>query len=262
MNNILNQFALNDKKILITGASSGIGRQIAIHCSALGATCYITGRNEDRLNETLSLMQGSCHSALVADLTNIDDIITLCKNLEGLDGIVHSAGVVNLYPAKYLNSEEIKNTFDINYLAPVNIMTHLFRTKKINTECSVVFISSFASKYPYALGALYTGSKSALENYSKSLAIENAHFGLRSNSILPAMVKTAIYDNTINTSFNKNKEQKLDAYESLYLRGIGKPTDVANMATFLLSDASKWVTGQSIIIDGGYLLGMLSKIIS
>jgi NAD(P)-dependent dehydrogenase (short-subunit alcohol dehydrogenase family) len=260
MNNILNQFALNAKKILITGASSGIGRQIAIHCSALGAICYITGRNEDRLNETLSLMHSNCHKAIVADLTNIDEITTLCKNLEELDGIVHCAGKVVPYLTKYLNNEVFTEVFDINFNASFNIMSLLLRTKKINSYCSIVFISSFASHHPYPTGSFYAASKAALEAYSKALAIENTSLKIRTNCLCPALVKTEMFDRTFNSGFHDNADEKLKQYESYFTFGIGETSDVANATTFLLSNASRWITGQSIIMDGGYLMGLLSKV--
>lgn len=258
---VLNSFALNDKKILVTGASSGIGKQIAIHIAELGGTVCITGRNKERLENTLYLLKGDGHTSVAADITSSEEVMSLVNSLPALDGIVHAAGIVNPYPAKYINKEEFDKSFNINYFGPVQLMTQLFRLKKINKNCSVVFISSFSSKYPYALGALYTGSKSALENYAKSLAVENFQSGLRVNCILPALVKTNIYENTMNALIGERVNEKIDKYSSFYLRGIGEPEDVANMATFLLSNASKWITGQSIVIDGGYLLGLLSKML-
>jgi NAD(P)-dependent dehydrogenase (short-subunit alcohol dehydrogenase family) len=260
-NNILNSFALHNKKILVTGASSGIGKQTAIHIAELGGKVCITGRNKERLDHTLHLLKGDGHISKVADLTIAEEVSSLVDILPAFDGVVHAAGIVSLYPAKYINKEEIDKTFSVNYIAPVQLMTQLFKQKKINKNCSIVFISSFSAKYPYALGALYTGSKSALENYAKSLAVENAQSGLRANCILPALVKTNIYENTMNGIIGDNAQEKINKYSSFYLRGIGEPEDVANTATFLLSDASKWITGQSIVIDGGYLLGLLSKML-
>jgi len=259
---VLNQFALNGKHILVTGASAGIGRKTAIHISALGGSVIITGRDQNRLTETFSLLEGDGHLMFAADLTNIDDINRLVNAIGNkLDGIVHSAGVLFAFPAKYLNTEEINNVFRVNYFAPIELMTKLFKEKKINKNCSVVFISSFSAKYPYALGSIYTSSKAALESYAKCLALENAGSGLRSNSVLPALVRTNMYDITFNSTNSTDNKAKAERYEKLYPRGIGEPEDVANMITFLLSDASKWITGQSFVIDGGYLLGTLSKVL-
>lgn len=259
---ILHQFALKGKTILVTGASAGIGRKTAIHISSLGGRVVITGRDKGRLEETLRLLEGEGHQMNTADLVNKEELNQLVDGIsEKLDGIVHSAGVLFAFPTKYLTATEIDPVFRINYLAPVELMTQLFRNKKINKNCSVVFLSSFSAQYPYALGSVYTSSKSALEIYAKCLAAEHAGSGLRANSVLPALIKTEMYDRTFNSPAFGNTENRRKRYESLYLRGIGEPEDVANMITFLLSDASKWITGQSFVIDGGYLLGTLSKVL-
>lgn len=258
---ILHQFALKGKTILVTGASAGIGRKTAIHISSLGGRVVITGRDKGRLEETLRLLEGEGHQMNTADLVNKEELNQLVDGIsEKLDGIVHSAGALFAFPAKYLSSAEIDAVFRINYYAPIELMTQLFRAKKINKNCSVVFLSSFSAQYPYALGAAYTSSKAALENYAKTLTVENTGSGLRANSVLPALVRTNMYDLTFTATSNE-VESRAKRYESYYLRGIGKPEDVANTITFLLSDASTWITGQSIVIDGGYLLGITSKVL-
>jgi NAD(P)-dependent dehydrogenase (short-subunit alcohol dehydrogenase family) len=257
--NLLKQFALEGKTVLVTGASSGIGRQIAIHVAALGGKVVITGRDEQRLSETLSQLHGQGHISLKADLTVTDEIASLSRQVPALDGVVHSAGILSPYPAKFIGEHDIESAFNVNYKAPVLLMTALFKNKKINKNASIVFISSFSSHYPYATGALYTGSKAALENYAKVLAVENAGSGLRSNSILPSLVKTDMYEKT-KEALSKTPEA-VKKYENFYLRGIGETEDVANIVTFLLSNASKWITGQSFVVDGGYLLGLLTKML-
>jgi NAD(P)-dependent dehydrogenase (short-subunit alcohol dehydrogenase family) len=260
MNQILNNFALNNKRILITGASSGIGRTIAVHCAALGAECIIVGRNEERLSDTFTQLSDEKHTKIIADLTHQEAIADICSSVESLDGIVHCAGKVVPYLTKFLNDEIFSDVFDINFNASFNIMSGLLRARKVKPYCSIVFISSFASHYPYPTGSMYAASKAALEAYSKTLAIENTALKLRTNCLCPALVKTEMFERTFNSGFHDNADEKLKQYESYFTFGIGETSDVANATTFLLSNASRWITGQSIILDGGYLLGLLSKV--
>lgn len=252
----LEQFKLKDKTILITGASGDLGKQTAITASEAGASIIITGRNESKLKQTLDLLQGSNHQMILADLSDEDAIIELAQQINNVDGVVHSAGLVEMFPTKFLNRKKIDNTLNINLIAPILLMTALFRYKKINRRSSIVFISSLASEHPYASGAMYAASKAALEAYSKVLAAEHANIALRSNSIAPAIIKSALFDGT--KEFVKTIRTDTDSHEKDYLFGYGEPADVANLVLFLLSDASKWITGQTIPLDGGYLRGLMS----
>lgn len=254
----LEQFTLKDKVILISGASGGIGRQTAIAISQAGAKVIITGRDEVRLNETFRQLEGSGHQMIITDLCNEDEISQLAQQTDAVDGIVHGAGIVEHFPTKFINRKKINATFEVNFIAPVLLMTALFRHKKINKNCSVVFISSRAGEYPYQSGALYSASKIALESYSKVLAVEHADIKLRSNAIAPAIVKTNMFDQTVKLLSQLNSSAEID--RKSYLLGYGEPQDVANIILFLLSDASKWITGQTIPMDGGYLRGLTSNL--
>ena len=261
-NEVEHRFRLDGKTILVTGASSGIGRQIAIDIAAMGGCVIITGRSEQKLSETSTYLTGEGHVKIPADLTVPEDIKRLATEISGIDGVVHCAGIVDPFPTRFVNQQKIDAMFAVNFNGPVLLMTALFKEKKINKQSSIVFISSFSSQYPYLSGGMYVSSKAALESYSKVLAVENYTSGLRSNCVCPALVKTEIYDKTFDKDRDPDAAAKSEKHGKLYLHGIGVPTDVSNMVLFLLSPASKWITGQSIILDGGYLLGVLSNTLS
>ncbi len=247
----MNPFSLSGKNILITGASSGIGAQTAISCSNQGATLILTARNESKLEKTLSQLTGDNHKIVVADLTVKEDVVTLTEQVGELDGVVHSSGIVRPFPVKFIEEQHIQEMFSINYNAPVQLMTKLFRTKKINKEASIVFMSSISSNFSHKGGALYSGSKAAINSYSKTIALEFAQQRIRSNVISAAMVKTAIFDEAEGVIY----KEMMDEHGKDYPLGFGEPEDVANAIVFLLSDASKWITGTEIIMDGGLTAG-------
>jgi NAD(P)-dependent dehydrogenase (short-subunit alcohol dehydrogenase family) len=243
-------FHLTGKTIFITGASSGIGRQVAISVSQMGAKVVITGRNNDRLHETFTLLEGNGHSMLMADLTDTVQLEKLIEQLPLLDGVVMNAGMVEAFPIKFLTAEKIKSTFNLNYDSVVLLMAGIARKRKLNQGASVVFISSISSKFPPKGGAMYSSAKAAIETFSKVVALENYMQKIRSNCILPGMVKTALYDEVEKTV----TKESMDAHIASYPLGVGYPTDVANAVVFLLSDASRWITGTSMVIDGGCIL--------
>jgi NAD(P)-dependent dehydrogenase (short-subunit alcohol dehydrogenase family) len=241
-------FHLDNKTILVTGASSGIGRQVAISCSAMGAKVVITGRDEKRLEETYSLLKGSGHLKFMCDLLDEKQRNDLVIILPTLTGVVHSAGVVMPVPIKFIAEKHLKYVMGVNFESAVLLISGLLKNKKLSDNSSLVFFSSISVNYPYAGGAIYTASKGAIEAYSKNLALEIIPRKMRSNVIVPAMVKTPLYEETKNQSMYRSPEE----YESKYPLGLGLPEDVANAAVYLLSDASRWVTGINLILDGGF----------
>jgi NAD(P)-dependent dehydrogenase (short-subunit alcohol dehydrogenase family) len=241
-------FHLDSKTILITGASSGIGRQVAISCSAMGAKVVITGRDEKRLNETYSLLKGAGHLKFICDLLDERQRNDLVAALPAINGVVHSAGVVMPVPIKFIAEKHLRYVMGVNFESAVMLVSGLLKNKKLNDNSSLVFFSSISVNYPYAGGAVYTASKGAIEAYSKNLALEIIPKKMRSNVIVPAMVKTPLYEETKNQSMYRSP----DEYESKYPLGLGLPEDVANAAVYLLSDASRWVTGINLILDGGF----------
>lgn len=240
---------LKGKHILITGASSGIGQATAILCDRLGASVTITGRNENALKETLQQLKHH-PKLIVADLTVQEHITGLVSKCEPIDGLVNCAGIVKPLPIKYIRQKNITEMFDANFSSAVLLCSELSALKKLNEKASVVFISSVSADHPYIGGSLYSASKAALEAFCRSFAIEHATKKIRANVIAPALVKTKIFTETELAS----SEEEMQKYESQYPLGFGEPEDVANCIAFLLSPASKWITGTTINMDGGLLL--------
>ena len=187
---IFNPFTLKGKTILVTGASSGIGRGIAIACSKMGASVIINGRNEQRLAETLREMRGEENFSLIADLSQIDAVAIMVRQLPKLDGVVHCAGIGQRILCKQLQESDLDNMMDVNFKAPVMFQTELLRQKKINKGASIVFIASIAYDSPTIGNAMYCASKGAVISYANCLALELAPRLIRVNCILPAMIWT------------------------------------------------------------------------
>lgn len=246
----LNLFSLQGKRILITGASSGIGRQVAITCSEAGAELILVGRNKEKLDETKSMVKGAAE-IIVCDLTVDEKIAESFAGIQPVDGVVHGAGLVSPYPSAYLSRKHILETFNTNFIAPVLLMAFLQQKKKLIKNGSIVFISSISVEFPYEGGSMYAASKGALEAYSKSLALELVKQKIRSNCIAPALIKTPMYEyaekNVVNATLDSIIKEK-------YHLGVGEPIDAAALILYLLSDAAKWVTGKKFTIDGGVLL--------
>lgn len=250
----MNEFSLSGKKILITGASSGIGRQAALMAAGYGATLFLTGRDHVRLRKTVDeIIYGQSIPGIpvpvtyLSDLTVEKDLDELTEALPGLNGIAHCAGIVGPLPVKFITEEEICRMFGINYHAPVKLTSKLLRKKKIESNASVVFMSTIATRNPYFGGALYSGAKAALEAYSKTLALEMGSRGIRSNCIMAGLVDTPMIENP---SEPLMQEEALKRYLSRYPLGIGKPEDVASAILYFLSDASRWISGTSLILGG------------
>jgi NAD(P)-dependent dehydrogenase (short-subunit alcohol dehydrogenase family) len=245
-----NPFSLVGKKILVTGASSGIGRAIAIECSKIGATVYITGRNLDNLNKTLLEMEGSENISIPADVTNTAELDALVAQLPVLDGIVHSAGVSYPTPFPFVNEEKINQTFSVNFNAPVLLSLSLLKQKKINKKASIVFISSISGVHISSPGgSVYSASKAAINGIMRGMAIDLAGKGIRVNSINPGMVETDIL-----LGSGITEEQLLEEKKKYPLKRFAQPNEIAYAAVYLLSDASQWVTGSKLKVDGGYTI--------
>ncbi|CDA84107.1 SDR family NAD(P)-dependent oxidoreductase [uncultured Bacteroides sp.] len=240
-----NPFSLVGKQILVTGASSGIGKGIALACAKMGATVIITGRNVERLNETLSLMSEGDHKAISADLTKAEDIDRLVSELPKLDGLVQCAGVGSRVPCKQISKDDIAHVMQPNMEAPILLQTALLSKKKINKASSIVYIASRAYQSPSMGNAVYSASKGAIVAYAKCLALELASRQIRVNCICPGMVWTDLITNDV------DKETLEGAQLRYPLKRFGTTDDVANLAIYLLSDASGWMTGSCVDISGG-----------
>ena len=245
-----NPFSLAGKTILVTGASSGIGRAIAVECSRMGATVIITARNEERLSKTLSLMSGGEHKLLCADLCNEADMENLCNSVPDLDGLVNCAGIVHTLPFQFINREALHELMDVNFTAPVLLSARLVKRKSLRKGASVVYISSISGKYCTSpANSMYTASKAGIDGIAKGMALDLAPKGIRVNCINPGMIETDIFKSGVLT------DEQLQADRQRYpLKRYGRPEEIAYAAVYLLSDASCWMTGGNILIDGGYTL--------
>lgn len=241
-----NPFTLEGKTILVAGASSGIGRGIAIACSKMGASVIVNGRNEQRLSETMSEMEGDDNLSLAADLSDNVALAEMVAKLPKLDGIVHCAGIGQRVLCKQLQESDLENMMNVNFKAPVMLQTEILKQKKINKSASIVFIASIACDSPTIGNAMYSASKGAIISYANCLALELAPRQIRVNCILPAMIWTElIFKGGITEEELKEDEKKYP------LKRYGKPEDIANLSIYLLSDAAAWMTGSNIKITGG-----------
>lgn len=247
-----NPFSLEGKTILVSGASSGIGRAIAIECSKIGAQLIITGRDEKRLSDTYNSLQINNleHLKFVADLSNPESITSLVQKSPPLNGVVHCAGIVKPLPIKFATKEQIDLIFGINFNASAILSQQIIKNKKIHKNGSIVFLSSVSSCFvSYGGGALYTATKGALNGLAKGMAIDLAPQGIRVNCICPGMIETSIMNEGVITD-----EQLQEDIKKYPLGRYGKPEEVAYAAIYLLSDMSQWVTGSNLLIDGGLTL--------
>lgn len=242
-----NPYSLENKTVLITGASSGIGRAVAIECSKLGATVIITARNEERLKETFNQLEGKGHRMVLCDLANTDDLQDMADNLDKIQGLILNAGYTQLAPVQYIKEDRLENILKINTIAPVLLMQRLIKRKKIEKGASIVFTSSLAGIGTVTPGnSMYAASKGALSAFIKVAALELASKQIRVNAVCPGMVNTGILENGAVT-----KEQVAVDIKNYPLGRYGEPRDIALAMIYLLSDASSWVTGTNMIIDGG-----------
>lgn len=242
-----NPFSLEGKNILITGASSGIGKATAIECAKLGAQIWITGRNPDRLYDVMRSLDGTGHQSIICELINDDEMMSLVKQLPQLDGVFMSAGIADTTLVNFLTKEKIDRVFDINFCAPALLLRALIKNRKIKKYGSVVLMSSAGGITMFNPGnGIYGASKAALQSLTKFAALELASKNIRVNCICPAMVETPILHN--GSISEKDLETEVSKYP---LKRLGTPEEIAFSAIYFLSDVSKWTTGSSLFIDGG-----------
>ncbi len=246
-----NPYSLENKTILVAGASSGIGREVAVECSKLGAIVHILGRNEKKLSETLLSMEGSGHRIHICDITHDDELDTLVNELPLLDGLVNCVGVAKVMLMKFLNKKSLNEIIEINAVAPISLMQKLVRKKKFSKKSSVVFTSSLSGVYTVHYGdALNATSKGAINAFAKSAALDLGAQGIRVNCVNPGVVATEAA--FAGTSLTKEEMEEKQKY--FPLKRFGQPRDIALAIIYLLSDASTWITGVDMPIDGGYTL--------
>ncbi len=246
-------FSLEAKNILITGASSGIGRQCAIACSEAGANVILVARNKERLDETAARMNKGKHLIYVQDITKYDQLEPLVedavKKIGPINGFVHAAGIEVMLPLKNMSASKYEELFSINVFAGLEFMKILARPKYCCPDgASIIFIASITGVVGSSALSGYAASKGALISAAKALAVELAPRNIRVNAISPGHVRTDMAEKM----FASMSEEQFQALQKNYLLGIGQPEDVAYASIFLLSDASRWITGTNLIIDGGY----------
>lgn len=242
-------FSLEGKHVLVTGASSGIGFATAIACARMGAQVTATGRDETRLEQTLeALGQISCanHRSIIADLTETDERQRLVRELgSNIHGLVHSAGISRLCPVRMMDAGHLREVHRTNVEAPVLLTQELLKGNRIDSGGSIVFIASIAAHIGVAGVGAYSASKAALLAMSRCLAMEVVKRRIRVNCLSPALVETPLLAATAQLLGS------LEQQRGQYPLGFGTPDDVANASIFLLSNASRWVTGTTLIMDGG-----------
>jgi len=239
-------FSLQGKTILVTGASSGLGRQIAIDCARQGAQLVITGRDATRLQATYDVLPGDGHVQVQAELTSDVDRGRLVGAVTRLDGVVHCAGKQMLSPIRQLPESLMTEMYNVNFLAPVMLTQRLLQANVIAQQASIVFMLSTAAHIGTRGVGPYSAMKSALLGVIRCLALEQAKRKVRVNGISPSVVLTPMW-----VGGGEDQAAHREAQESRHPLGLGKPEDVANAAVYLLSDASRWVTGTTLLMNGG-----------
>lgn len=242
-----NPFSLEGKTVIVTGASSGIGRATAIVCAEMGAKVVALGRNEQRLAETMAQLQGEGHIMSAFDLNDEKAMDAAIAALSLIDGVACCAGVANMNPFQFVDKEEMQRVFSANFFAPVLLVNKLLKAKKLQKGSSVVFVSSVdGPKVVHAGNSVYSASKSALVGMARNMAVDLVGKKIRVNSVLPGTTDTEM----IRTA-NVTEEMLQETAKALPMKRFAVPQEIANAIVFLLSEASSYITGAELVVDGG-----------
>lgn len=252
-----NPFSLEGKTILVTGASSGIGRQCAIDCAKMGAKVVAIARNQERLEETISMLEGDGHRYYPYDFHNSNGIVDMVSSIVAdcgrIGGMVYAAGIEKTLPFKLLKPSDYTEIFNVNTIGAFEMaksVTNIKHFSKTESGGSIVLVSSITSSIARIGTAAYSASKGALVSAARVLASELATRKIRVNCISPGTVLTPLMQNYLNKLSNEDYKKRIEGFPL----GLGETTDISNACVFLLSDASRWITGQNIIIDGGFTI--------
>ena len=242
-----NPFSLKNKTILVTGASSGIGRASAVLCANMGAKVIVSGRNQARLEETFAQLEGDGHLVSCFDLSDELAMDNAIATMPLIDGVALCAGIANMNPFQFVNREELERVLEANFVLPVMMLNKLMRAKKLQKGSSVVFVSSIdGPKVVHAGNSVYSASKSALVGMSRNMAIDLASKKIRVNCVLPGTTDTPL----IRTA-NVTEEMLQETAKILPMKRFARPEEIANAIVFLLSEASSYITGTELVVDGG-----------
>lgn len=249
-----NPFSLKDKVIIVTGASSGIGAQCAIDCSKMGARMVLIARNVERLQHTLSLLDGCGHMVVPFDLSSSDGFKDMVKNVVSkvgkINGVVNCAGMSSVTPLKLVTEELLEQFFQTNVFSAINLSREVTRMGNYDKEagCSIILFASVMGLVGEKCKTLYSATKGALIAASRSMACELAKNKVRVNVVSPGAIETPI-----NAKLPHMADPELrKKLEEQHLLGLGKCSDISNACIYLLCDAARWVTGQNLVVDGGY----------
>lgn len=245
-----NPFSLEGKTILVTGASSGIGKATAIECSKLGASVIALGRNRERLQETFAQLESADNMQFALDLTNESEVATLLEALPKIDGLVNAAGIASTTLFQFATPEKIRGIFDVNFFAPVEFTRLLLKKKLIKKGGSIVFFSSVDGPINVHIGnSTYSATKSALASVARGMAVELASKGIRVNYLMPGQTETPLIHGESIT-----QEQLEEDMKNYPMGRYGRPEEIAYGAIYFLSDASTFTTGAGLVIDGGFTI--------
>lgn len=251
-----NPFSLEGKTIVVTGASSGIGRQCAIDCAKMGAKVVAVARNQERLDETLSMLHGEGHLSYSFDFSNIEGIAglvsTIVSDCGRIGGMIYAAGIEKTLPFKLLKPEDYSNIFNVNTLGAIEMARQVSNIKNFSNLAGggILFIASITATIARAGTAAYSASKGALISSARVLAAELSKRKIRVNCISPGTVLTPLMHNYLSTLSEEEYNKRIGGFPL----GLGEPSDVSLACVYLLSDASRWITGQNLVVDGGYTI--------
>ena len=242
----------SNKYILITGASSGLGRALSLELDGYGANLVLTGRDEFELQNTLTLLNGKKHIIFSHDLNEISQLPILLEKIFSnkliFDGFVHCAGIHTFLPINLLRIDDITAAFEVNVYAPFLIIKEFSRKNNFNPNASIILISSVMASLGSSSLSIYSSSKSEQLGLVKSLAVELANKKIRVNSISASLLESKIL-NKVKSKTSKNSFHEI---ENKHLLGLGSYDDVIPSIVHLLSDKGAWITGSNMIVDGGY----------
>lgn len=245
-----NPMDVSGKRVLVTGASSGIGRATSVLLSHMGAELVVMGRDEERLEETRQMLEGDGHVAISLELTDFDKYVEVFKEIRGtgdkLSGLVHCAGIAKVIPIKVASAVSIHEMFDVNFVSFMELVRHY--SKKTNSAGgSIVCLSAINAHYPQKCMSVYAATKGALEMAVSSLAVELFEKDIRVNAVIPGPIATPMAD-----SFGEISGEESNIV-GRQMMPMGEPEDIANMTAYLISDAAKFITGRKFYVDGGRL---------